>query len=95
MLSDVYNSSWFLTKIHLLLTFTIVSEIDDFSIHLEIFLALLGTFFLKTCYILSIFAPNLFISSMKLGYDTSTDFESVTIQFPIYVPAIQNAMNNL
>ncbi len=21
---------------------------------------------------------------MKLGYDTSTDFESVTIQFPIY-----------
>jgi hypothetical protein len=34
-----------LAKIHLLLIFAIVSEIDDFSIYLEIFLALLGTFF--------------------------------------------------
>ena len=42
-----------------------------------------------------IFAPNLFISWIKLGYETSTDFGSVTIQSPIYVPAIQNAMNNL
>ncbi len=41
------------------------------------------------------FAPNLFISSIKFGYDTSTDSESVTVQFPIYVPAIQNAINNL
>ena len=63
--------------------------------YLEIFLALLCILFLKIFYIISIFAPNLFISSMKFGYDTSTDFESVTIQFPIYVPAIQNAINNL
>ena len=32
---------------------------------------------------------------MKFGYDTWTDFESVTVQFPIYVPAMQNAINNL
>ena len=41
------------------------------------------TSFLIYDYAISIFAPNLFISCMKFGYETWTDSESVTVQFPI------------
>jgi hypothetical protein len=42
-----------------------------------------------------ILPPTLFMSEMKVGYETFTDSESDTVQSPTYMPAIQNAINNL
>ena len=58
-------------------------------------LPLLVNFLKLIFYWTEIFAPNLFISLIKSGYDTATDSWSVTTQLPTYIPDIQNAMNNL
>ena len=42
-----------------------------------------------------ILQPSLFISEIKLGYETSTDSGSDIVQLPMYMPAIQKAINNL
>ena len=42
-----------------------------------------------------ILQPILFISEMKSGYEISTDSGSDIVQLPTYIPAMQNAMNNL
>lgn len=46
-------------------------------------------------YMIVISAPALFMSSMKLGYDTATESGSLTVQSPTNIPAMQNAMNSL
>ena len=42
-----------------------------------------------------ILQPTFFISEMKFGYEIFTDSGSDTVQLPTYMPAIENAMNNL